>query len=117
MNSSENGPTKSAVRNLHDQLGTAEFLHGAFESLQTNVFIADPKLNLIYANDRAMETLRGLEGELRKAFGIGVDDIVGGSIHRFHRDSRTVERILRNPAALPHETRFSFGAVTLQARI
>ena len=46
-----------------------------------------------------------------------MDDIVGGTIHRFHKDKRRVERILRNPAALPHQAEFSFGDITLQAKI
>ncbi|HEX3152758.1 MAG TPA: methyl-accepting chemotaxis protein [Gemmataceae bacterium] len=100
-----------------DLLASAAFLRSAIDGVQTNVFIADPKLTIVYANDRALETLRGFEGEVRKAFGVGVDEIIGGSIHRFHRDARSVERILRNPAALPHRAEFSFGAVTLQARI
>ncbi|HKB00762.1 MAG TPA: methyl-accepting chemotaxis protein [Gemmataceae bacterium] len=99
------------------QLASVTFLRAAFGSLQTNVFIADPALTLVYANPRALETLRGFEGEIRKAFGLGVEDIVGGSIHRFHRDPRTVEKMLRTPAALPHQTEFAFGAITLQARI
>jgi len=101
----------------HGQLDSAAFLGAAFDSLQTNVFIADPTLNIVYANRRALETLRGFEGEIRKAFGVGVDGIVGGSIHRFHRDPRGVERILQSPSALPHQAEFSFGAITLQARI
>src|SRR5262249_5393025 len=52
-----------------------------------------------------------------KAFNVDVDDIVGGSIHRFHKNPRSVERILRNPAALPHEAKFTFGSITLQTRI
>ncbi|MEO2089858.1 MAG: methyl-accepting chemotaxis protein [Gemmataceae bacterium] len=98
-------------------MASTEFLRAAFGCLQTNVFIADPKLTLIYANDRALETLRGFEGELRKTFGIDVGDLLGGSIHRFHRDPQTVERILKNTAALPHQAVFSFGAVTLETRI
>ena len=98
-------------------LASPDFLRAAFGCLQTNVFIADPKLTLIYANDRALETLRGMDGELRKAFGVGADDLLGGSIHRFHRDPRTVEGILKNPAALPHQAVFSFGGVTLETRI
>jgi methyl-accepting chemotaxis protein len=117
MNAFDNGPTRTAVLDPTGPFASPDFLRAAFGSLQANVFIADPKLNLIYMNGRALETLRGLEGELRKAFGIGVDDIVGGSIHRFHRDPRMVERILRNPAALPHQTEFKFGAVTLATRI
>ena len=106
-----------AAPSTNGQLTSAEFLHAAFGALQINIFIADPKLSVIYANNRALETLRGFEGEIRKAFGIEVDEIVGGSIHRFHRDPRKVERILRNPTALPHETRFTFGAITLQTRV
>src|SRR5262249_60429325 len=107
---------RTAAPTARGPLASPDFLRAAFGSLQTNVFIADPKLTLIYANDRALETLRGLEGELRKAFGIGVDELLGGSIHRFHRDPRTVEGILKNPTALPHQAVFSFGAVTLETR-
>src|SRR5262249_12390979 len=99
------------------QMTSLEFLRATLAGLQANVFIAGPKLTIIYANDRALETLRGLAGEVRKAFGVEVDDIVGASIHRFHKDKRRVERILRNPAALPHQAEFAFGNVTLQAKI
>src|SRR5262249_32083945 len=68
-------------------------------------------------NERAHATLRGLADEVRKAFGVEVDQIVGGSIHRFHKNPASVERILRNPAALPHRADFTFGSVTLQTRI
>jgi methyl-accepting chemotaxis protein len=110
-------PARTTGPRAASPLASAEFLRAAFGRLQTNVFIADPGLTLVYANDRALATLRALEGEVRKAFGVGADEVVGGSIHRFHRDPKAVERILRAPAGLPHETRFSFGAVTLQARI
>jgi methyl-accepting chemotaxis protein len=99
------------------QLDSLEFVRASLASLQANVFLADPQLTIVYANERALETLRGIAGEVRKAFGVDVDDIVGGSIHRFHKDSRQVEKILRNPAALPHQAEFQFGSVTLQARI
>jgi methyl-accepting chemotaxis protein len=99
------------------QLKSLEFVRASLDSVQTNIFMADPQLKIIFANKRALETLRGIEGEIRKAFNVGVDQIVGGSIHRFHRDPRGVEQILRNPAALPHRADFTFGAVTLQTRI
>src|SRR5262249_51008987 len=72
---------------------------------------------IIFANERALATLREIADEIRKAFGVEVDQIVGGSIHRFHKDKRSVERILKNPAALPHRADFTFGAITLQTRI
>src|SRR5262249_6753717 len=67
--------------------------------------------------ERALKTLGEMESEIQKAFGVDVDDIVGGSIHRFHKDPRRVERILRNPTALPHSADFTFGRITLQTRI
>jgi len=98
-------------------LDNLEFVRSSLASVQTNVFLADPSFIIVYANERALETLRGLEGEIRKAFGVEVDDIVGASIHRFHKDKRRVERILRNPAALPHQAEFTFGPITLLAKI
>src|SRR5262249_56270444 len=87
------------------------------ECVQTNIFIAGTGFTIIFANQRALQTLRRIEGDIQKAFGVAVDDIVGASIHRFHKDKQSVERILRNPAALPHQTEFVFGAITLQAKI
>ncbi len=99
------------------QLDSLEFLRASLDNVQVNVFVADARFTIIYANERALETLRGIEDEIQKAFGIEVDDIVGASIHRFHKDKRRVERILRNASALPHQAEFTFGPVTLQARI
>jgi methyl-accepting chemotaxis protein len=107
-------PAKTAAKDL---LAAPGFLRSAFGSLQANVFIADTNWNIVYANERALNTLRAIEADIQKAFGVRVDDIVGGSIHRFHRDPRGVERILGNPAGLPHKAEFSFGVVTLQASI
>src|SRR5262245_57812399 len=116
-----NAPKKRPVRKAepsgNGRLDSLAFLQASLASVQANVFLADPAFTIVYANERALRTLRGLADELRRAFGVEVDDIVGGSIHRFHRDPRRVEQILRNPAALPHETEFTFGPVTLQTTI
>src|SRR5262245_13897918 len=58
-----------------------------------------------------------MAGEIRSAFGVEVENIVGASIHRFHKDKRRIEQILRNPASLPHDTEFAFGNVKLNAKI
>jgi methyl-accepting chemotaxis protein len=99
------------------QLDSLDFVRASLSSVQTNIFVADTQFTIIFANERALETLRGIAGDIRKAFNVEVDDIVGGSIHRFHKDARRVERILRNPSALPHSADFTFGCVTLQTRI
>lgn len=49
-------------------------------------------------------------------FGVGVDELLNGSIHRFHRDPHRIEQILRE-APMPHEATFTFGTVTLATRI
>jgi methyl-accepting chemotaxis protein len=98
-------------------LGSLEFLRASLDSLQANVFIADPALVLIYANEHARVTLARLEPHIEKAFGISVDEVIGGSIHRFHKDRRRVEKILKNPTALPHQATFSFGEITLRTQI
>ncbi len=99
---------------------TAEWsLHprAALDCVQANIFIADQRLNLVYANAMATRTLRTLEPDIEKVFGVRVADLLGGSIHRFHRDPQRVERILADPSSMPHHAEFTFGAVTLDTHI
>jgi methyl-accepting chemotaxis protein len=107
----------AAPPGANGQLKSLEFVRATLDCVQTNLFLADTHFNIFFANSRALETLRGMASEIRKAFGVEVDQIVGGSIHRFHKDPRNVERILGNPAALPHRADFTFGSITLQTRI
>ncbi len=112
-----NSPDRLPPRRSNGQLDSLGFVRASLDSVQANIFMADPRFTIIFANERALETLRGIAEEIRKAFGVAVDDIVGASIHRFHKDKQSVERLLRNPDALPHQAEFSFGPITLQARI
>ena len=66
-----------------------EFVRASLASVQANILVADTDFNIIFANARALTTLRGLADEIRKAFHVEVDDIVGGSIHRNGRTSAT----------------------------
>jgi methyl-accepting chemotaxis protein len=92
-------------------------LRACLDKLQMNVFVADKDLNLVYMNEIARNTLMAVESELQKAFGLRVDDLLGGSIHRFHKDPRNVETVLRNPASLPHQAELAFGNVILRTTI
>ena len=92
-------------------------LRACFDKLQMNVFIADKNLNLIYMNEIARKTLKAVEPEIQKAFGLRVDDLLGGSIHRFHKDPQAVEVVLRNPSSLPHQAELEFGNVVLRSNI
>jgi methyl-accepting chemotaxis protein len=110
-------PSREGAPAANGQLDSLEFVRASLSALQTNIFLADTHFTIIFANERALQTLRRIEGEIVKAFGVTVDEVVGGSIHRFHKDPRRVEQILRNPSALPHRADFTFGAVTLETRI
>lgn len=88
------------------------------DSLGTNIFLADLDLVIRFANRRAQATLKLIEPSLRSSFGVSAADIVGGSIHRFHKDPGRVERILHQQGfTLPHSAVFAFGAVTLDTKI
>ncbi len=92
-------------------------LYAAFDSIQTNVLIADTRFILVYANPKAIETLTAISDDIHRSFQVNVQDIVGGSIHRFHKDPNKIEKILLNPKALPHVAEFTFGSVTLAAHV
>ncbi len=92
-------------------------LRGCLDKLQMNVFVADKNLNLVYMNEIALKTLKSVEPEIQKAFGLRVDELLGGSIHRFHKDPRAVEVVLRNPSSLPHQAELAFGNVILRSNI
>jgi methyl-accepting chemotaxis protein len=113
----------SAIFTRDKGRGNAELLEHAsdyassLDCQATNVFIADDNLNLIYANNKSIETLKSIESEIRNEFQVGVGELLGGSIHRFHKDPQKIEKILRNPSALPHEAIIQFGNVALKASI
>jgi methyl-accepting chemotaxis protein len=92
-------------------------LLSCLENVQANILMADTNFNLIFANHSAVNTLETIKDQIYEAFGVSINDIVGGSIHRFHKDPQRIERILHNPSALPHTAEFSFGDVTLAATI
>jgi predicted nucleic acid-binding Zn-ribbon protein len=98
-------------------LGDLRLSQAALDAVQANVFVADPQLNLVYMNPKAQTTMSGLGGEVQRAFGVSLSQVLGGSIHRFHKDPQRVERILRNPSNLPHDAAFTFGDVTLDTHI
>ena len=72
---------------------------------------------MIYMNSKANKTLQSIENQIFETFQIRIDQILGGSIHRFHKNPQQVEKILKNPSALPHQATFSFGEVSLKTSI
>lgn len=87
------------------------------ESLRANVFVANLDFEIVYVNPCARETLRKIAMDVKASFGVDVEQMLGSSIHAFHRNPEAVERILTNAEGLPYQTEFSFGKTTLEARI
>jgi uncharacterized protein YoxC len=92
-------------------------LRATLDAMQANVFLADLDLKLVYGNRMAMATMARIEPHLTEQFGVTMDDILGGSIHRFHKDPTRIERMLSDPSNFPRDARFVFGGVRLNTHI
>lgn len=88
-----------------------------YDALPINVMMADAKLRLVYANPKAIATLKLLAGQIKEVFGVDVGNMIGLPIHAFHRDPKRVEQILNDPSKFPHQAQFSFGTVTITTMI
>ncbi len=87
------------------------------DAMDANVFLADLDLKLVYANTAARRQMERIAGAVHAQFGVTMDDMMGGSIHRFHRDPSRIEKILADPANFPHRASFTFGDVRLTTNI
>ena len=98
-------------------LEEARPLLAAFDSLQACVLLVDAQLEVVYVNPFATATLRALEPQIVDAFGVRVDDIIHGSISRFHGDVDALDRIRSTPGALPASTTIALGRTTLSVHV
>lgn len=70
-------------------------LKAALENAGTNIMIADASDNVIFVNKAAHQALHSLEGELARYIpGFRADQVVGGSIHRYHKNPDAIRQIL-----------------------
>ncbi|MBI5427481.1 MAG: hypothetical protein HZA02_04285 [Nitrospinae bacterium] len=53
--------------------------------------LLDCDLNLLYMNPRAEKSLRAIAAEIRSAFHVELEDLIGGSILRIHPRPRELE--------------------------
>jgi methyl-accepting chemotaxis protein len=97
-----------------------DVLKDILEHAPINIMMADADENIVFVNRRAREVLTAVEGELAKYLpGFRVSEVMGGSIHRYHRDPAAIKKILQNlrpgdsrqgeiipgPFVFEHETR------------
>jgi methyl-accepting chemotaxis protein len=99
--------SKEAVSDMivgDDILGNLDMLKDMLEHAPINIMIADADENIVFVNQKAKDVLTELESELQKYLkGFRVADVMGGSIHRYHKDPSTIKNILQ--ALRPGEKR------------
>ncbi|HEB59573.1 MAG TPA: PAS domain-containing protein [Gammaproteobacteria bacterium] len=97
-----------------------EVLKDIMENAPINIMIADADENVVYVNKRARDVLGEVESELATYIpGFDANSVVGGSIHRYHKDPQAIKNILHGlrpgqvregeiatgPFVFEHETR------------
>ncbi len=71
-------------------------LGNVLEHAPMNIMIADADENIVFVNKMAREVLQSIEGELAAYLpGFKVSNVVGGSIHRYHKDPGAIKHILQ----------------------
>jgi methyl-accepting chemotaxis protein len=82
-----------------------------------NLFVLDRTFTVIHLSAEAERAAAAVDGELRRAFGLGAANLRGVSIFRFHPAPTQLEGLLVDPSRLPHEATWSFGHVVWAARL
>ncbi|MFQ5487727.1 MAG: methyl-accepting chemotaxis protein [Gammaproteobacteria bacterium] len=90
--------TKKAHDTTLDNLPVTDnldVLKDILEYAPINIMIADADENIVFLNRRTREILSEVEDELASYLpGFKADEVVGGSIHRYHKDPAAIKRIL-----------------------
>lgn len=61
-----------------------------------NIMIADVDENIVFINEQAQKVLTSVETEIAKYIpGFRASEVVGGSIHRYHKDPEPIKQLLR----------------------
>jgi methyl-accepting chemotaxis protein len=78
------------------------------------VIAADlPDFRITYVNEETRRTV----ARLRHLLPVGPDELVGRSIDIFHKDPAHQQRLLSNPARLPHQARIRLGDEILDLNV
>ncbi|HEX4923859.1 MAG TPA: methyl-accepting chemotaxis protein [Bdellovibrionales bacterium] len=107
---------KAEARSVMSKLST---LSHALQKIGTNVFVADASFNLVFMNEKAQATLENMADVIRQMFGLEVQDMVGGSIDRFHKGDlrERVRSLLSNRKSLPYRRTITVGPRKLDLNV
>ena len=97
---------------------TLEGMKGALDSLGTNVFIADRELRLVYMNQQASKTMKGMERTLMQLFGVRYEELVGTNIDAFHGNRvQQIRGLLADPHNLPYRREIQVGPYVMDLNV
>lgn len=128
METKDMATSKQAMNSAFGGSGTImedlEALKDILEHVPMNIMMADNDENIIFINKKALDVLTEVEHELARYLpGFRAADVVGGSIHRYHKDPGAIANILHGlrpgdkrkgfitpgPFFFEHETRALFN--------
>jgi len=87
-------------------------MYSALEGVGTNIFVADTNFDLVWMNKKSHETMKGMEDVTVALFGLREDQMIGGSIDRFHAGELKgrVRQLLANARNLPYRRVITVGS-------
>lgn len=91
----------------------ASITQNMIKQLPINIMRADTEFNLVSMNKASRETLKTIEDSLP----VKVDDMIGQNMDPLHKNPRRVQKILSDPANLPHQAVIQIGGEKLDLSV
>ena len=84
-----------AMGESEELMDSLEAMKSILEYSPLNIMMADADENIVFVNKKTRETLTSIESELASYLpGFTVESVLGGSIHRYHKDPSIIKQIL-----------------------
>ncbi len=91
----QNGTDAGQPFNNETLMDNLEIMKDILEHAPINIMIADVDENIVFINHQAREILTAVEEELATYIpGFKVSEVIGGSIHRYHKDPAIIRNVL-----------------------
>lgn len=119
MQSNRQDEIGDLIRSFEPVGEKAMIMGSALDGLRNNVIIASNDDVIEYVNKATVENLTKLSADIRQQFpDFSVDKVLGGSIHRFHKNPDRIRNVLRDlkPGQV-HSTDISIGTLTLSLNV
>ena len=108
-------PVPAAAATVDVLVGLAGVAAARLGLADRNLFVLDASLTLVHLDAGATKAVRAIDGDLRRAFNLGADELLGQPILRLHPAPTQFSALLTDPDRLPRETTWCFGRVVWKA--